>query len=220
MMSDLSTPEPNGNNIDEGNTDLARERYNRRAKDYDQGMVRMDRLLLGKLRALQWSLVTGKRILEIGVGTGASFPYYPEGAEVVAIDLSDKMLAVAGTKAREKGIKVDLRLMDVQRLDFPAASFDSVVADCVFCSVPDPVLGLREIARVCKPEGQVVLLEHVRLAAPLGYLMDLANPLVVRMTGANINRRTLENVRRAGLTIERVDSFLFGIVKLIVARPQ
>ncbi len=220
MTDNAFTPEPNGPDIDEGKTALAKERYDRRAKDFDQGMAMVDNLFLGKLRAMQWSLVSGKRILEVGVGTGSNFALYPKGAEITGIDLSDKMLEVARSKALKNGIEVDLRVMDVQRLEFADDSFDSVVATCVFCSVPDPVLGLREIARVCKPEGKVVLLEHVRSETPLGYLMDLVNPLVVRMSGANINRRRLGTVRRAGLTIERVDSFLLDIVKLIVAKPH
>lgn len=108
---------------------------------------------------------------------------------------------------------------DVQALDFPAASFDTAIATFVFCSVPDPVLGLRELARVVRPGGQVLLLEHMRSAGPLaGALMDVLNPLVVRLMGANINRRTVENVRTAGLCIEHVEDLGWGgIFKLSAA---
>jgi hypothetical protein len=78
---------------------------------------------------------------------------------------------------------------------------------------------LRELGRVVKPEGCIVLLEHVRIDR-LGRLMDMLNPIVVRILGANINRRTVDNVRRAGLTIEREEDLApTGLVKLIVARP-
>jgi len=106
-------------------------------------------------------------------------------------------------------------------LAFPSDTFDTVVAAFVFCSVPDPIVGLMELQRVTKPEGEVRLLEHMRARSEtLGRLMDLANPVVVRTMGPNINRRTVDNVREAGLRIERiVDLSLQGIFKLIVGKP-
>ena len=97
-------------------------------------------------------------------------------------------------------------------------SFDAAVSTCVFCSVPDPVQGLSEVRRVLRPGGRAILLEHVRSRNRfLGWLMDLLNPLVVRLSGANINRDTVGNVERAGLRVVRVTDLLFGIVKLIEA---
>ncbi|MEM4302206.1 MAG: methyltransferase domain-containing protein, partial [Candidatus Caldarchaeum sp.] len=160
------------------------------------------------------------RVLEVGVGTGLNFPYYPKDAQITAIDLSDKMLECAHQHtARRDYSNLELLPMDAQALAFPHESFDFVVATFVFCSAPDPVLGLSELRRVCKRDGRIVLLEHMRPENPwLGKLFDLLNPLVVRLMGANINRRTVENVRRAGLEIERLENLApSGIVKLIVA---
>ena len=111
--------------------------------------------------------------------------------------------------------------MDAQQLDFPDDSFDAAAATFVLCSVPDPVLGLRELGRVVKPDGRIFLLDHVRIDRPvIGPLMDLLNPIIGRLTGANINRRTLDIVQRVGLNIETVtDLGPLGIVKLIVAHP-
>ncbi len=115
---------------------------------------------------------------------------------------------------------VQLHEMDAQNLDFEDDSFDAAIATFVFCSVPDAVMGLEELDRVVKPGGQIFLMEHVRVNQPvIGPVMDLLNPVVVRLMGANINRRTEENVRRAGLVVERVEELApGGLVKLIVAR--
>lgn len=159
--------------------------------------------------------------MEVGVGTGKNIPYYPDGVHVTAIDLSEGMLSRARRLAKTLGLDVDLRQMDAQKLDFPADSFDTVVATFVFCSVPDPVIGLKELGRVCKPDGEIRLIEHMRARSEaLGVLMDAANPLVVRTMGPNINRRTVENVTKAGLEIERVEDLsVQGIFKLIIAKP-
>ena len=127
----------------------------------------------------------------------------------------------AQDKASKQRVKVHLLQMDAQNLDFEDNTFDTVVASFVFCSVPDPVRGLTEIERVCKPSGKVILLEHILSAnRVLAWLMNLANPLVVRMMGVNINRKTVDNVIKSGLKVEQVTELAAGIFKLIKARKQ
>lgn len=198
-----------------------RSRYNRVARVYDLEQLIEEPLVFGRLRRALWAHApaTGS-ILEVGVGTGANMRHYPPGARVTAIDISDGMLEKARARAERTHVAVDLRLMDAQHLDFADGTFDAVVATCVFCSVPDPIAGLREVLRVLKPDGKALLLDHVRSGNPvMGKMMDLMNPIAVRVSGANINRnrRTVENVRDAGFAAIDVESHLLGMIKTIRA---
>jgi ubiquinone/menaquinone biosynthesis C-methylase UbiE len=202
-------------------TEITKRRYNRIAPVYDLMEGLNERSRYSRWRALLWSKVEGRKILEVGVGTGKNFPYYPAHADITAIDFSEKMVKRAKDKANRQRMKIHLRQMDVQNLEFEDNTFDSVVASFVFCSVPDPIRGLMEIERVCKPGGKVVLLEHVLSTNPvLSWLMNIANPLVVRVVGANINRKTVDNVAKSNLIMEQVTDLAAGIFKLIEARKK
>ncbi len=207
--------------VDPTLTAKTRQRYDPVAPVYDASEWIVERFLYAGWRRRLWAGVQGPEILEVGVGTGKNMRYYPPGAHVTAIDLSARMLSRAGKRANLLRLDVDLHQMDVQTLTFPSQSFDTVVASFVFCSVPDAVAGLRELGRVCKPEGEIRLLEHMRARTePLGRLLDAVNPIAVRTMGANINRRTVDNVRSAGLQIEATEELsVQGIFKLIVAKP-
>ncbi len=202
-------------------TEAARRRYNRIAPVYDFMESLVERSRYSKWREMLWSKAEGNNILEVGVGTGKNFPYYPGDAEITAIDFSEKMLSRAREKANKQRVKARLRQMDVQNLEFEDNTFDTVVASFVFCSVPDPVRGLKEVERVCKPGGKVLLLEHVLSAnRALAWFMNLVNPLIARTMGPNINRRTVENVGNSGLMVEQVTDLAAGIFKLIEARKH
>lgn len=191
-------------------------KWNRNAATYDLFGWPMERLMLSRWRRRLASLVSGPRVLEVGVATGKNLPYYPTGLQIDGIDFSPRMLERA--RRRRVPSHVELHEMDIQEMTFPSGTFDNVVAVCVFCSVPDPVAGLREVRRVLRPEGRAVFLEHMRPAGRrLGSLFDRLDPIVSRR-GPHINRRTLDNIRAAGLEIEQAENVFSDVLKLIVAR--
>ncbi len=199
-------------------TDAIRRRYNRIAFLYDLMESPMERLRFAAWRSRLLDRIAGPRALEVGVGTGKNLPYYPAGVAVTAIDFSPRMLARARAEARRRSMRIDFQEQDVQRLELPDHSFDTVFATFVFCSVPDPVSGLAELKRVCKPGGRLLLMEHMRPGNFwLGLLFDALNPLMVRMTGANINRRTMANIEQAGWKIEVAQPLSWDIVWWIEA---
>lgn len=201
-------------------TEITRQRYNRLAKVYDRLEAGVERRMFAQWRKHLWSLVQGEHILEVGVGTGKNIPHYPVAAQVAGIDLSEGMLDHARKLAATTRKQITLRRMDVQNLEYPDGYFDAVISTFVFCSVPDPILGLREAGCVVRPAGSLWLLEHMRVDGPVvGMLMDIFNPLFVRLMGANINRRTIENIHRAGLKVISVDRLMGDMVRLIQARP-
>lgn len=196
----------------------SKPQYDRIARIYDCMELPMEMMLFSRWRQELLSGVCG-RILEVGVGTGKNLPYYPTDVDLTAIDISPNMLEHAGKRSIALGIPVDLRVMDAELLDLPDQYFDYVVSTFVFCSVPNPVKGLKEIRRVLKPEGTALFLEHVRSEHELiGIIMDILNPLVRTIIGPNINRRTIDNIRKAGLEIISIENKGTKIMKQIRAK--
>lgn len=195
-------------------TEIIKKRYSRIAGVYDFIEKPMEGILAKWRRELMKEVIG--RVLEVGVGTGKNLDYYPDEVKITAIDFSPKMIEKAKQKAIKRDKKIDLRIMDVQNMEFLDNSFDTVVTSCVFCSVPDPLKGLKEIRRVCKSDGKVVMLEHVISNKPvIGPLMDILNPIPLHVYGANINRDTVKNLKRVGFENIKVRDLLLDIVKLI-----
>lgn len=186
-------------------TARVRRHYDRSASLYDVFMAPIE-IAARTWRRDQWRAVgRAERILEVGVGTGRSIPIYPAGAWVTAIDVSPRMLDRARQRAERIGARVDLRVADVQQLPFADASFDAVVSTFVFCCVPDPEVGLREIRRVLRPCGRVSMVEHVlSRRCCLGTIMRVLDRATTSRWGEHLARDTAEEVRRAGFS--RIES--------------
>ena len=198
----------------------ARMRYNRVAGIYDFMEIFAERTFMHWRKGLL-ARAEG-RVLEVGVGTGRNFPYYPPGVSITGIDVAERMLAAAGRKAARQRVPVELILADVQDLPFLDDIFDSAVSTFVFCSVPDSVRGLREVRRVVRPEGRVLLLEHMQDGRPAaGAMVKFLGRLAGGLLGPAIqNGMSLGNVRQAGLLVENVECLRKkGKVESIVARP-
>ena len=164
--------------IDRRATEARRKRYDRIAPFYDL-MELMNEQRMRPWREKLWAQVPPVRVLEVGVGTGKNFEYHPRDARMTGIDFSPRMLERARQRAAQLEDPIELLQMDAQAMEFPDGSFDAAVATCVFCSVPDPMQGLREVKRVVKPGGRVFLMEHMRHSNPIiGAVMDALTPLV------------------------------------------
>lgn len=199
-------------------TEIIKRRYERIAKYYDLMESLMESSGGKRWRKMLWSEVSGNTILEAGIGTGSNILYYPEGKNIYGIDFSPKMVEIAKDKAKRYGKDVDIRIMDIESLEFNDNTFDAIVTSCVFCSVPDPIKGLKELKRVLKNDGKLFMLEHVRSKKLIiGTLMDILNPLTVNTWGANINRDTVKNLKISGFKILKEENLSLDIMKLIIA---
>ncbi|MFW6117792.1 MAG: class I SAM-dependent methyltransferase [Thermoproteota archaeon] len=197
---------------------LDQYRYNRVAAVYDLLESPMEPLSYSRWReeVFKWIPEKGK-ILEVGVGTGKNLSYY-EDQTIVGMDISENMLHRAKSKTQKIGTWIHLAQMDVETLGFPDEMFDAAVSTFVFCSVENPLEGLKEIKRVLKPNGVAVFLEHMRSENEfLGLIMDLLNPITANAFGPNINRYTLENINKAGFKIYKEKYLLSSIFRIIVA---
>lgn len=152
----------------------------------------------------------GERILEVGVGTGLSLPLYPRSARLTGIDVSREMLARAEARKRRLGLEhVALHYMNAERMSFPDSSFDKVVAMYVASVVPDPVRLVDEMRRVCRPGGELYIVNHFmqgdptengfkrfmgRFSRQLGFRPDFSLENFIQQTRLEVVERTPVNL--------------------------
>jgi len=200
-------------------TSFTRKKYNRNSFLYNFFEFPVEVLFYRRWRKQLFSNLDSKNFLEVGVGTGKNFKYHPAESVVIGIDLSEGMLRKARTLSKSK--TKFLMQSDIQRLPFNDSSFDQVVATFVFCSVPDPTIGLKEIKRILKPGGKLYLLEHVLPENKvLAEIFNVFNFLAVKQGGVFINRRTADNIKAAGFKIVKENNLLLTVFKLFIAVPD
>lgn len=191
--------------------------YDKLAAGYDRAFAPFEKRFLEKWRAETLSfLPENSRLLEIGAGTGANFRFYPPCEFAVAGELSFKMLEFA----REKTNLIQFVQTDAETLPFAANTFDAAFATLVFCSIPEPENAFRELQRVVKNQGRIVLLEHVRPKGLLGYGFDFLNVFTLALIEDHFNRETARLAENSGLNVLEVKEKAFGIVNLIVCEVR
>ncbi len=159
-------------------------------------------------------------VLEVGAGGGQNFPFYDQSQveRVEAVEPDEAMLVAARRTLSATPVPITLTRMSVESLPFPDEQFDSAVATLVFCSVDDPERGLGEIWRVLKPEGTLVLLEHVRAHGRMvAWLQDVLVPVTTRCMGNDHwNRDTLRMVLQTGFQVIQVRQLSGGLQPMLL----
>jgi ubiquinone/menaquinone biosynthesis C-methylase UbiE len=159
-------------------------------------------------------------ILEIAVGTGKNLRYYPSGCRIIAVDLSLEMLGVARKRAAGLKLNIPFSVMDAEALAFPDRSFDTVVSSLTLCTFPDPVAALREMARVCRLQGRILLLEHGRSNREwLGRWQDRRADRHAKPLGCHWNRQPQDLAAQAGLKLTAARRTFFGIFHILEVMP-
>ncbi len=160
-----------------------------------------------------------QHILEIGVGTGLTLNHYPKSATIVGVDISPEMLLKAKKKAesmREKNI--NLMLMDAENLDFPDNSFDCITLPYVLSVTPNPEKLVYEVCRVCKENGDIVILNHFSGGKTWWLLEKLVNPLSARI-GFHSVFDFEENILKYDWNVKNVENTnIFNLSKMVLIK--
>ena len=196
--------------------ELTREKWDRAAGVYD--------LMNGHGQERRWAPAKRRlfermqgRVIFASIGSGLDIQFFPRGRDIVGIDISPEMLALARPRADAYDGRLELRQADVHDLDYPDGSFDQAFTACTFCSVPRPVDGLRTLRRVLKPGGELCMFEHTGSRwFPFSLVLNLMTPLSRRF-GPEMNRDTVGNVARAGFEVQAVEFVYLDVVKMIRA---
>jgi ubiquinone/menaquinone biosynthesis C-methylase UbiE len=179
----------------------------------------LDRAVTGRYRRRQFGDASG-RVLDVACGTGTNFRYLPRDVDLVGIDVSPDMLEKAGETLDGLAVEGALEQMDAQALEFPDDSFDTVISALSTCTFPDPVAALREMERVCAPDGRILLLEHGRSdVGPVARFQEWRADAHYEKMGCRWTQEPLEVVSAAGLSVREARTALLGIVTAIEVVP-
>lgn len=204
--------------IDHEETARVRAVWEREADAYDRMMPRMERLFFAGGREWVCSRAAGD-VLEIAIGTGRNLPFYPPEVRLTGIDVSPATLTVARRRSQHLGVGATLLEGDAQDLPFPDASFDTAVCTLALCTVPDDARVVGEVARVLRPGGRFLLLEHVGSPlAPIRAVEWVVEVLTFWHERDHMTREPLTNLRAHGFQIEELERSKLGVVERVAAR--
>jgi ubiquinone/menaquinone biosynthesis C-methylase UbiE len=195
-------------------------KYDGFAPWYDWAEGVPDLLGVRRLRQILLERASGT-VLEVAVGTGKNFHHYPPDCRIIAVDVSRKMLNVARERAVKRSMDICFSIADAEALPFADHCFDTVVSSLSACTFPNPAGAFREMARVCRTNGKILLLEHGRSDRErLGRWQDRHADQFAKPVGCHWNREPLELTREADLKVVKSRRSFFGIFHLIEAESD
>jgi ubiquinone/menaquinone biosynthesis C-methylase UbiE len=198
-------------------TAKARRVWNAMAPRYDKDISFFERVQFGGGREWVCSRAGGD-VLEVAVGTGRNFQFYPSGVVLSGVELSPAMLSIARQRATELGLQVDLREGDAEQLPYEGGSFDSVVCTLSLCAIPHHDRAIGEMARVLRPGGRLLLLDHIGSRWwPVWAVQRLAEVFTIRAAGEHMTRRPLPMLTAAGVTVTESQQLKLGTVERVAA---
>ena len=180
-------------------TEQVRRRYDEMAGNWRLLGISDALLLINRLRRKQFSRARGD-VLDVGCGTGENFEYLDKAASVTALDLSSEMIEEARRRRRQLGAAVRLVIGDAEQLPFAEATFDTVISAFSSCTFPDYATAFREMVRVTKPGGRVLLVEHGR--SSVGWIarrQDRNIERVYERSACRNNREVAADLGEAGI---------------------
>lgn len=208
-----SSPDANAGN------ERVRRSWAKQAGRYDRSIDFFERRIFGRAhRGWACERASGDT-LEVAVGTGLNLPLYAEAVRLTGLDLSPEMLQIAKDRAAELSRDVDLREGDAHDLPFENGSFDTVVCTYSLCNIPDPAKALAEMVRVLRPQGRLILVDHIRSSSrSILWLQKLIEFFSRRLEGEHMTRRPAELVEKLRVDIiERERLGRAGVVERLIA---
>lgn len=193
------------------------QKFDKQARIYE---VRRKKLTERVWREKLISCAKG-RVLEVAVGAGANFHYYPKGIKLTAVDFSPEMLNKARLAAADYGIQAEFVLSEVESLAFPDNSFDTIVSTLSFCGYEEPGVILEAFNKWCKCDGQILLMEHgISSNRLIAGMQTVADPLFKKVVGCHLNRDIVQILQKSKLRIIKIEHYMLGTVHLVCAMPN
>lgn len=197
---------------------IAIEKWDQASGSYDQFGQGPEKRWAVPKRKFFSGMGTG-RILFVAVGTGLDIQFFPPNRNITAVDISEGMIRQAVPRAAAYNGRLSLLRTDIQQPGLETEAFDQIFTTCTFCSVPDPIDGLRSLRGLLRPGGELRMFEHTGSNwFPFNLMLNMMTPLS-RLFGPEMNRPTVKNVAAAGFRIESVENLYLDVLKVIVAQP-